>query len=375
MTKAQRGPRSTSSWRRKVLSILKNEVTWGIIAILDCAIALAIIWATNSPIAWQKYKDPAHEQGLIAIIGGIFAIVSSFMSLIQIIQHFIHKSYQPSQKRIIRILAIVPIYTMTSWLSLLFFEAAIYMEFVQACYEAYVIYCFLILLTKYLGGHRRVEEAIMLKERVRLAFPLGFCRLTPNKAWVWYFKVGILQYSWITPLCACIAVVLNLTGLYGNGQWSFNRGYPYITIVINISQILALYTLVTFYINAKKELRPFKPLPKFIAIKLIVFFIFWQSVLMSGLAAVGVLRNTQCDSTTDTSCHGSITGLTVEQEKILLSNVLICVEMFFFSTAHHWIYSWKSYADGSLRELMQYRYHHMNNNQNDEDANIIITNS
>ncbi|CAF2026664.1 unnamed protein product [Rotaria magnacalcarata] len=223
-------------------------------------------------------------------------------------QSHIARNIWSSSTTIIRILAIVPIYAMTSWLSLIFFEAAIYMEFVQACYEAYVIYCFLILLTKYLGGHRGVEEAIMLKETVRLVFPLGFCRLTPNKAWVWYFKVGIIQYSWITPLCAGIAVVLNLTGLYSNGQWSFNRGYPYITIIINIIQILALYTLVTFYINVKDELRPFKPLPKFIAIKLIVFFIFWQSVLMSGLAAVGVLRNTQYDSITDTGCNGSTTA-------------------------------------------------------------------
>ena len=65
----------------KFLSIIKNEVTWGIFVILCCAISLIIIWAVNSPVQWQKYKDPVHEQGLIAIIGGIFAIVATFMSL------------------------------------------------------------------------------------------------------------------------------------------------------------------------------------------------------------------------------------------------------------------------------------------------------
>ena len=79
---------------------------------------------------------------------------------------------------------------------------------------------------------------------------------------------------------------LILAGVYANGQWQFNRGYPYITIIINISQTLALYSLIAFYTNTKNELKPFKPLPKFIVIKLIVFFIFWQSVLMSGLAAI-----------------------------------------------------------------------------------------
>jgi hypothetical protein len=247
------------------------------------------------------------------------------------------------------------------------------MQFAQSCYEAYVIYCFLLLLTKYLGGHRGVEETITMKERIRLVFPFRCCcKPVANKKWVWYFKVGLLQYSWIAPLCSGIAIVLNLVGLYGNGQWQFNRGYPYITIIINISQTLALYALVTFYSNTKDELRPFKPVAKFISIKLIVFFVFWQSVLMSGLAALGVLRNTQCDPMTDTHCNGSTTGFTVEQEQILLSNVLICVEMFFFAIAHHWIFSWKPYMDGSLKELMESRYRHMNDNQDDTETGFAM---
>jgi hypothetical protein len=124
--------------------------------------------------------------------------------------------------------------------------------------------------------------------------------------------------------------------------------------------------------NTKEELKPFKPLPKFLVIKLIVFFIFWQSVLMSGLAAVHVLRNTACDPTTNNYCNGSTTGFTVEQEKILLENVLICVEMVFFSIAHHWIFSWKPYADGSLKTLMESRYRHMNN-KDDPEINIAST--
>ncbi|CAF4795058.1 unnamed protein product, partial [Rotaria sp. Silwood2] len=59
------------------------------------------------------------------------------------------------------------------------------MEFIQACYEAYIIYCFLILLTKYLGGPRGVEEAIAHKESIRLVFPLGYCcKPLPDVKWV-----------------------------------------------------------------------------------------------------------------------------------------------------------------------------------------------
>ena len=369
------GPWHELSFSKKVLSIVKNETTWGIFVIFGCVIALLVVWVVSSPVQWQKYKDPIHEQELISIIGGIFALVASIMSIIQIVQHFARKSHRASQKRVMRILGMVPVYAVTAWLSLLFFHAAIYMEFIQTCYEAYVVYCFLLLLTKYLGGHRGVEETIARKESIHLAFPFGCCcKPLPHARWVWYFKIGLLQYSWIVPICSGIAVVLNLANVYGNGLWKFNRGYPYITIIINISQTLALYSLVTFYSNMKNELQPFQPLAKFITIKLLVFFIFWQSVLMSGLATIGVLRNTLCDPQLNLNCNGSTTGFTVEQEKIVLGNILICVEMFFFSIVHHWIFGWKSYATGELTELIEARYRQANNkNKNNDRVEPVAT--
>lgn len=358
--------------KKRFLSFIKNEVTWGIFLILCCALALIIIWASNSPVNWQKYKDPVHEQGLIAIIGGVFALVSTGMSFIQILQHFRHKTHRPSQKRIMRIIAMVAVYAITSWISLLYFSSAIYMDFIKACFEAYVIYCFLILLTKFLGGHHGIEEVILIRETIKLPFP--FCRIKPqaHTKWAWYFKRGLLQYTWIAPITSALAIILNLANIYGNGQWKFNRGYPYIIIIVNISQTLALYSLIAFYENAKEALKPFKPLSKLIAIKLIVFFIFWQSVLMSGLATVGVLRNTLCDPTMNTDCNGSTTGFTVEQEKILLENILVCVEMFFFAIAYHWIFGWKQYDDGTFKRLMESRFRQLNNNEEDNEPDDSI---
>lgn len=359
--------------KSKCLAIVKNEVTWGVCAILGCVLVLLIVWLSNEPIPWQEYKDPVHEQALIAVIGGIFALVATGMSFTQIVQHFMHKTHHQSQKRIMRILAMVPLYAITSWISLLYFISAIYMEFIKSCFEAYIIYCFLLLLTKYLGGHRGVEELILTKESIELPFPFCGMKPRPHMRWVWYFKFGLLQYTWINPICSAIAVILNLAEVYENGVWDFHRGYSYITIIINVSQTIALYVLVAFYENAKDALRPFKPLPKFIVIKLIVFFIFWQTVMMSGLAAIGVLRNTTCDPTTNKHCKGSTTGFTVEEEKILLANILVCVEMVFFSIAHHWIFSWRQYADGSFKRIMESRYREMNDNREDTESENAVT--
>jgi hypothetical protein len=351
--------------RKTCVSIVKNEVTWGILLIVICMGALLIVWLVHHPVKWQKFADPTHEQNLLAIIGGMFAVVATVMSLIQILQHFLHKTHHQSQKRIMRILAMVPLYAITSWVSLVFSISAIYMEFIKSCFEAYIIYSFLLLLTKYLGGHRGVEQVILAQEKIHLPFPFCCIRPRPHVKWVWYFKIGLLQYTWVNPICSAIAVILNLAQVYSDGEWDFLKGFPYIIVIINISQTCALYFLVAFYENTKESLKPFRPLPKFIVIKLIVFFIFWQTVLMTGLAAAGVLRNTTCDPDSNVHCNGSTTGFTVEEEKILLENILVCVEMFFFAIAHHWIFSWKQYADGSFKKLMETRYRTMNNNQED----------
>lgn len=54
--------------------------------------------------------------------------------------------------------------------------------------------------------------------------------------------------------------------------------YPYITVVMNFSQMWALYCLVQFYNVTHHKLAPIKPLAKFISFKAIVFATWWQGV-------------------------------------------------------------------------------------------------
>jgi hypothetical protein len=50
-----------------------------------------------------------------------------------------------------------------------------------------------------------------------------------------------------------------------------------------------LYCLALFYQLAKEELKPYKPLLKFTAIKLVIFFSYWQSVIISIAVALGMI--------------------------------------------------------------------------------------
>lgn len=50
------------------------------------------------------------------------------------------------QRRILAILAMVPIYSITSWLSLVFPSTEVTLSTIRDCYEAYIIYTFMALL-------------------------------------------------------------------------------------------------------------------------------------------------------------------------------------------------------------------------------------
>ena len=83
------------------------------------------------------------------------------------------------------------------------------------------------------------------------------------KYWTWQFVV-------VRPICSLLMIAFQILGFYpGWLSWSF-------TIILNFSVSLAMYALVLFYHVFAKELAPHRPLAKFLCIKGIVFFCFWQ---------------------------------------------------------------------------------------------------
>lgn len=83
------------------------------------------------------------------------------------------------------------------------------------------------------------------------------------KYWTWQFVA-------VRPICSILMIVCQVIGFYPSWlSWTF-------TIILNFSVSLALYALVIFYHVFAKELAPHRPLAKFMCIKGIVFFCFWQ---------------------------------------------------------------------------------------------------
>jgi hypothetical protein len=83
-------------------------------------------------------------------IGGIFVLATLPLSMLAIIKHALNYSKPHLQKYIIRILFMVPTYALNSWIVLRFPVTSIYLDTIRECYEAFVIYNFMMYLTSFL---------------------------------------------------------------------------------------------------------------------------------------------------------------------------------------------------------------------------------
>ena len=92
------------------------------------------------------------NERLVFICSGAFAWLSLVISISLIHMHLKHFTQPVIQSKIIGILWMVPIYAVSSWFSIRFSSAAIYLSLIRDCYESYVLYLFLAMMLAYLGG-------------------------------------------------------------------------------------------------------------------------------------------------------------------------------------------------------------------------------
>ena len=84
-----------------------------------------------------------------------------------------------------------------------------------------------------------------------------------------------------------------------------------------------MYCLILLYHAMHDELRPFHPLGKFICVKAVVFFSFWQSVALAVIVKLGFI-----------SANANWSSYTVESVSAGIQDFLMCVEMLFAAIAH-----------------------------------------
>nr|XP_060634852.1 transmembrane protein 184C [Anolis sagrei ordinatus] len=315
-------PCTCGNWRRWIRPLVATVYIVGLLV----AVPLCV-WEL------QKLEVGIHTKAWF--IAGIFLLMTIPISLWGILQHLVHYTQPELQKPIIRILWMVPIYSLDSWIALKYPKIAIYVDTCRECYEAYVIYNFMVFLSSYLTN--RYPNLVLIleaKDQQRHLPPLCCCPpWAMGEVLLFRCKLGVLQYTVVRPFTTIIALICEMVGVYDEGNFSFKNAWTYLVIFNNISQLFAMYCLVLFYKVLRDELNPIRPVGKFLCVKMVVFVSFWQAVLIALLVKVGVISEKR-----------TWEWQSVEAVATGLQDFIICVEMFFAAIAHHYSFSYKPYV-------------------------------
>ncbi|KDN50853.1 DUF300-domain-containing protein, partial [Tilletiaria anomala UBC 951] len=239
------------------------------------------------------------------------------------------------QRYVVRLLVMVPIYSIASCISLFSLDAAFAIDLVRDLYEAFVIYCFFNLLVEYLGGERSLIILLHGRQPTPHLWPINYFLQEMDASDPFTFlalKRGVLQYVQIKPVLAVITVLCKALDVYDDGKLAINNGYTWVSFMYNISVFLSLYCLGMFWACLSEDLQAFRVTWKFICIKGVIFFSFWQGLGISILVAIGLIKQI---------------GPVADPEYISLAvqDMLICFEMPIFALMHAFAFSHKDYLE------------------------------
>jgi len=298
----------------------------------------------NTPPKYSGYS----KMGLMKTtlwIGAVCCFLTLLQSSMLIFQHRRNWVNPKQQRRIVLIIAMVPIFALNAFISLLVLRGSknvgqhapewidLLLDGAKECYESVVISSFLELMFEYTGcltTPQGVPDTLKGVE-VHLPFPLGFFCGVDH--WVFDKEVAeklrkwTMQFVYVRPVLSILTLVATAFGIYE----SLIVWLP-ISVALNISMSVAIYALMLFYHSFEQQLSKGKqrPLAKFLCIKGVVFFCFWQGVVVQILEAVGVIS------------AGKFFGLA--EKSTMIQDALVCVEMaFVFAPLHMYSFSFDDY--------------------------------
>ena len=317
-------------------------------------------------VIYLFYQDHTSARQVILVLGSIFTFLAVPTTLYGIWQHVSNYTQPLLQRYIIRILWMVPIYALDSWIVLLLTRSclakyAYVPDMITLSYEAYTVYNFFEYLIKYLeitsgqtagelleskhmqseaaGGPEMHQKSVVVEHlppfRLKWGDRIDFALLDPwpiGEVFVSRCKYGVMSYILFSPIYLIVSISYESVhaDVAEKRMFQFSSVLFYFTLAQSAISVWAVYCLVLFYHEARNELRPIKPLGKFLSIKGIVFVTFWQSIVLQWFGSIWIDEKGDIYDKHHGLLDCPYSKFHVTQA---LNSFLLCIEMFVLSFA------------------------------------------
>jgi len=147
-----------------------------------------------------------------------------------------------------------------------------------------------------------------------------------------------LSYVVVGVMLAFLGIVLLIIPAHGQVRDAIWMGS---CILLSASQAFAIMGLATLAVNVREEISLVRPYGKFLSVKFVVFFAFWQGMLLNLIGKFNAFE------AFEESCGAAAA-------KTIIQNFLICLEMLAASIGHYYVFPPHDY----LKLLAQHRIRH-----------------
>ncbi|KAF5527444.1 Transmembrane protein 184-like protein [Colletotrichum aenigma] len=216
----------------------------------------------NVPIVEQKLTSGIRVHGLLLSLSTSATIVACCLTAWHVFQHARHYTKRSEQKQIIRILLMVPIYTIACILSIEFYKQHVYLASIYEFYESLVIAAFFLLLCQLLHPDpTTLRRAFSLVEPKPWIHPICFL------VTIWFC---VFQFCIVKFLGALVKCMTEAADVYCEESSSASHAKIWVMVIEILSLVTAMMCVLQFYQQTKKELETHQPLLKFLAINFLM---------------------------------------------------------------------------------------------------------
>eukprot|EP00405_Crypthecodinium_cohnii_P037427 CAMPEP_0206547372 /NCGR_PEP_ID=MMETSP0325_2-20121206/13257_1 /ASSEMBLY_ACC=CAM_ASM_000347 /TAXON_ID=2866 /ORGANISM="Crypthecodinium cohnii, Strain Seligo" /LENGTH=406 /DNA_ID=CAMNT_0054046665 /DNA_START=186 /DNA_END=1402 /DNA_ORIENTATION=- len=302
--------------------------------------------------------DLITPENIAQALGALAASTAALISLIHIARHWRYNRSK-IRKSTVRLLFVVPIFAITCW-SCLMLEDSDYnwaelLNCVREVYEAVALVSFMELMLTILGGSRHLAICLWCRENEKQneakigekgknwtppLFSIVLQHFQAGPELLQFVLLGIFQYVMV-----CVIYLVLVAFVWGLQQSGCIDDFAakILTVVINVMKACscaAALSCLLMFAHQVKDLVPSCGLTwKFLSIKGIVFFTFWQGFVIWVSMRTGQFQKLLHLLTEKSKEHGLDPQLWDESQlRSGLNDFLLCFEVLFFSILHLYAY-------------------------------------